>query len=470
MNPTQFNLSKLPNGDVYIQGGIFIDLTRTTTAAYVLAYSLDGIVTGESDSFAPSPVLAGGSGRNILMRFSGNPNLPYGVFRPISDYVWVNDSMPGGFYIEFNQSTGTLDFKNATDTIATAPLGAIAINNRAPAGATVSYSGPGTQTITIDLGTATGTTNFSYSSLTGSTQFDVIWNGVSQFSVTGTGTTSFNKTTSSPITATVQVTAIGDGATSSFNLGVPGGGSPPYTPPALGTGRIGFVASSTTYGASLNGGVSFNLFPLFENSTNLKTCSVIAETSIGSDFTFTSDNYQRFYDATNQEYEILIKSTGAEFRDSTDIIAIKDMSLSDDLTDPTGFYYATDYGKSKYEFPDGFSIGVQHDYNNPIGAVFYYIMRYSAGVFVGAEGPYSLSALPANTATEKILPLGEYNASSNTLLQLWEGPVLLNKPTDTTKSTTGDFASGIEGQICVNTFDNNVKIYAEGAWRQIASW
>lgn len=49
--------------------------------------------------------------------------------------------------------------------------------------------------------------------------------------------------------------------------------------------------------------------------------------------------------------------------------------------------------------------------------------------------------------------------------QLWK-----NKPTYTAKSTTGNPATGIEGEICINTFDNNVKIYAEGGWRQIATW
>lgn len=39
-----------------------------------------------------------------------------------------------------------------------------------------------------------------------------------------------------------------------------------------------------------------------------------------------------------------------------------------------------------------------------------------------------------------------------------------------TKTTTGDFASGNEGTIVINTFDNNVKIRADGAWRQIATW
>lgn len=39
-----------------------------------------------------------------------------------------------------------------------------------------------------------------------------------------------------------------------------------------------------------------------------------------------------------------------------------------------------------------------------------------------------------------------------------------------TKNTTGDYATGTDGQIVTNTFDNNVKIYADGGWRQIASW
>jgi hypothetical protein len=423
---TQFNLFRRNNGDVYIQGGIFVDLTRPTTAAYILAYDLNGIPTGDSDSFNPAPVLAGGSGRNILMPFSGNPNLPFGVFRPISDYKWTNDSMPGGFYIEFNQSTGNLDFKNATGTIATAPLGSIAINNRAPASATVSHSGPGSQIITIDLGSATGTTNFTYTSVTGNTNFNVTWNGVSRFSGSGSGTTSFNKNLASPTTATVEVSAIGDGATSTFNLGVPGGGAAPYVPPALGTGRVGFVASSTSYGNSLNGGVAFNLYPLFENSANIKTCSVTAETSIGSSFVFNSDNYQRFYDATGKAYEIVIGQTQAEFRDSTDIIAVKDTSDDSTFTDPTGTYISTTYGKTKYSLADDFFIDVQHNNNDPIPAVYFYIMKYSAGVFVGAEGPYSLSSLPANSATDKILPIGEFiGGTTNKLLQLWEGPVLL---------------------------------------------
>jgi hypothetical protein len=38
------------------------------------------------------------------------------------------------------------------------------------------------------------------------------------------------------------------------------------------------------------------------------------------------------------------------------------------------------------------------------------------------------------------------------------------------KTTTGDPTWNFEGMICINEFDNTVKIYAEGAWRQIATW
>jgi len=38
------------------------------------------------------------------------------------------------------------------------------------------------------------------------------------------------------------------------------------------------------------------------------------------------------------------------------------------------------------------------------------------------------------------------------------------------KLDTGDPVSGEEGQLCVNTYNNNVKIYADGSWRSLATW
>ena len=39
-----------------------------------------------------------------------------------------------------------------------------------------------------------------------------------------------------------------------------------------------------------------------------------------------------------------------------------------------------------------------------------------------------------------------------------------------TKTTTGNPAPGYEGQMVINTFDNNLKIYADSGWRTLVSW
>ena len=38
------------------------------------------------------------------------------------------------------------------------------------------------------------------------------------------------------------------------------------------------------------------------------------------------------------------------------------------------------------------------------------------------------------------------------------------------KTDTGDPASPVEGQIYVNTYDDKVRVYADGAWRDLATW
>ena len=39
-----------------------------------------------------------------------------------------------------------------------------------------------------------------------------------------------------------------------------------------------------------------------------------------------------------------------------------------------------------------------------------------------------------------------------------------------TKTTTGNFTPGYEGQLVINTFDNTLKMYADGGWRTLVSW
>ncbi len=39
-----------------------------------------------------------------------------------------------------------------------------------------------------------------------------------------------------------------------------------------------------------------------------------------------------------------------------------------------------------------------------------------------------------------------------------------------TKTTAGVPATAFEGMLVINTSDNNLKIYADGGWRTLASW
>ena len=38
------------------------------------------------------------------------------------------------------------------------------------------------------------------------------------------------------------------------------------------------------------------------------------------------------------------------------------------------------------------------------------------------------------------------------------------------KTDTGNPAYFFDGMICINTFDNNIKMYADAAWRTLSSW
>lgn len=49
-------------------------------------------------------------------------------------------------------------------------------------------------------------------------------------------------------------------------------------------------------------------------------------------------------------------------------------------------------------------------------------------------------------------------------------PASLGVPRLITKDTTGNPSTAEEGDVCINTFDNTIKLYADAAWRSIATW
>ena len=117
--------------------------------------------------------------------------------------------------------------------------------------------------------------------------------------------------------------------------------------------------------------------------------------------------------------------------------------------------------------PGGLLYGIANKPSAPNHLVFIgFVTRITGNtlrdIFVKVQNGYELDELHnVAISSEQNGQVLSYESST----QLWK-----NKPNYTAKSTTGNPATGIEGEICINTFDNNVKIYAEGGWRQIAAW
>jgi hypothetical protein len=83
-----------------------------------------------------------------------------------------------------------------------------------------------------------------------------------------------------------------------------------------------------------------------------------------------------------------------------------------------------------------------------------------------------ISALTALTGTDAaaddVIPIVDVTAGTSGTKKMTVAELRIAVGI-TTKTTTGD-GTGREGLIVINTFDNNVKIYADGAWRSLATW
>lgn len=433
MSTNQFGLLKVPNGDIFMRGGAIIDTNVNPTRLALVGYDLQDPfpINNDTNNILPAPILSGGSGRNLQIVQTGTQtDIPFGTFFPISNNEWVNH-YGGDFTATINATTGTFELRDATDIVATASVGKFTISDRAQCSLAQYNGGPGVVTKIIDLGTATGSCSFAYNSTgTNPATFEVEWNSITQISNSGTGTASFTKSSASPSFAVVTVTADDEECTWDYNLGCPGGGSPPYNPTPPGGGEITFTAASTTYGRTLNGGVAFNITCRFENGEQGKTLVASSYYPFDSDINLVQDTYQRYYDSDLNKYEILIKSTGAEFRDNTDVIAIKAVDSIDpyNLTDPSGTYESTSYGETLFELDEPFSINVTMNQSLSITGVHAYQLFFSSGIINRAVGPLFIQGpLPTHPTNTRYIPIGIYDSTTDTLIQTWEGPILFRQ-------------------------------------------
>jgi hypothetical protein len=145
------------------------------------------------------------------------------------------------------------------------------------------------------------------------------------------------------------------------------------------------------------------------------------------DFQLQSDSYQRFYDIDNYKFSILLDFGTSELLDYGGVVATltNPTIISVGLIDPTGLYESTTYGANKYNSGVPFNVYVQLDNNPSLTLVHYYVLNLTGGGSISSyEGPISAPTLPANTSTKKHIPVASFDATANTLLQLWEGPIL----------------------------------------------
>ena len=433
----QFNVNQSAMGDITVQGGVIVDMTQSPTASILIGHDVGEAVQSDpnTNSYAPAPVPSGGSGRNIIIQKTPYAGLPDGVFFPRDNTSWYSSNYGSGFRIRYSvefsggvaidQRFRILD--NNDNIIATSNFGSIESKSTIVCSSAYA-SGGATPTSGLSkwiyLGSSTGNVDFTYASTTGNCSFVVNFNGSNVISVSGSGSASFNKTSSVKF-ARVIVTSLTESSAWNYNLGCPGAISPPVVFP---TGRTIFNASLTAYGLTLTGGVNVPLVCTYEGDPNFKTCSVTSEDIVGI-FGMRSDDFQRFYNNSDNKLSIVVDPFPFQYRliDFEGDIAIRSLSTipSTDSTDPSGSYESTTYGANKYNAGVPFNVYVQLDQNPSLTLVHYYVLNLTGGGSISSyEGPISAPTLPANTATKKHIPVASFDATANTLLQLWEGPIL----------------------------------------------
>lgn len=429
----QFTINREPVGDVVVNTGYVVDLTATTTASFFLGN--DSVIAAPIVPDIASSVFtqrfAGGSGRNMIIENVIDPAIPSGWMKQFKNQLWNTEDGP--FKCEVNPDTGVLEFSDETNTIFTAPAGSIPIYGRFQCSAGASSGSVGTHEYIVDLGTATGITVLNFEAYSVPDIFKVEYNGVEVIntgyrgddgiydgvSVTvagpGSGLASFNKTTASPTWAKVIVEAPFTGTAWSFNLDCPGSGPPPYTPPSPGT-RITFTGTSTTYGNSLNGGTPFTTQIVYENGNGNTRLSLYSDFVI---FTTEFDELSsQLWSDGFPLYAVSIDDLGiATFFDHQDVIAIRAESK---LIDPSGVYISTTYGKTLVGATEDFVVTIQMDYTPPMSLYTFIVLDIVSGNVTGVRGPFSDMTLPANTSTEKYIPIS-YSDGAGVVNQIHEG-------------------------------------------------
>ncbi len=93
----------------------------------------------------------------------------------------------------------------------------------------------------------------------------------------------------------------------------------------------------------------------------------------------------------------------------------------------------------------------------------------------GNTGEY-VAGVTGGKPVYKVIPASDVSFGPTSTLEATDVQAAIEEletekgPAPIIKTDTGDPVSGIEGQLCVNTYDNTLKVYADAAWRSLATW
>jgi hypothetical protein len=442
----QFTVSLDSFGNIRVESGVVIDISGYAPIVHYLK-NADSF-SGSADSNGASrwkPKFCGGSGRNIYIdKTPDNTNVPYGWYSLRGDVYWVGENQ-NPFSFVLNESYTLFMQDNDGNVIAQSsgptfnPYGQIACSSGM-------YNGTqGNYYYEVDLGTATGVVTFTYDAYTIQDRFIVTYGGSTVIDtglVSGSGSATFTKSSSSDRIATVKVIAPNEGTIWNCNLGCPGGGSPPYQPlTSTEFPRVPFSITANALGETIFGGPT-TITGWYEGN---KAKGQVDPTTLAkiqvrrTTIDFTSDatlipsssisgykwNEKKFQLWTSNDSPLFFSIIDGVFSvsDATDIIAV---STAGSLLDPSGSYQSTEYGAQTYNGNAPFSLAVTMNRNTPMqDMVVYMTINFTGASIDSVEGPFMEFIMPIADNNQKHIPLAMIHEDL-TIDQLSEGSIIWN--------------------------------------------
>jgi len=179
--------------------------------------------------------------------------------------------------------------------------------------------------------------------------------------------------------------------------------------------------TATTYGEDeYNGGTAFTLDVISEGSPENTTAEVFFNLGTSQAGTYTSSAWSEWTSDDNPSWKIIVNNDGtAEITDGSVVVAERSISS---FRTPEGIYQSTTDGEDDYNEGAPFTATVTFIPRFPLEGYAWVKIKLSSSAFDGVEGPFWSTTLPANSATQEVVPIA-YSDGNGSVIQIHEGPI-----------------------------------------------